>query len=145
MGGRMRLGTFGRIALAVSFVFQTGILSHPALGNSVVYDITPLFTDPSPSIPLLGRQSLMIDKRMTSGTKILFEDKFPQANWAHPAIIRFVDENGKVIEERKTQLPPKNLENAPVVSGLPFPVPTRAEFQLSDFKGTRKVKEPSRF
>lgn len=81
----------------------------------------------------------------TAGRRVLFEDKFPLANWGHPAVIRIVDEKGKLIREMKTQLPPKGLAAAPVIDGTPFAEPKRAEFNLSDFKGTRKVKEPARY
>jgi len=122
-------------------VWQVFAANHP----SVTYNITPLMTDPSGAIPMLGGKKIQLKSVLSPGTQVLFEDMYPRANWGHPGFFKVVSKEGALLEKVKVNLPPEHLEIAPVVEGSLFRSSSQIEFKLDDFKGQMKVADPKRF
>lgn len=118
-------------------------LADAANRAPVVYDITPLMTDPSGEIPLIGGKTIRLDLRWNN-SRVLFEDKMPGANWTHPAAFKVVTAEGKVVQEVAADRPPFNLNAAKIVSGE-MPNVDKPKFTLNTFDKKYYVKNPEKF
>lgn len=131
--------------LALSFFLSVLALAAPSQNNhSTVYDVTPLFRfgNSANSLPQNGGKQIQFKSLITSTTKVLFEDLVPGANWRHPAKFKVVSAAGAVIEEVKTDLPPRHLERAMILSGVGRA--GKVEFTLDTFAGKYRVSDPSK-
>lgn len=130
-----------------AWLFAWLVAASSVIAEPVVYNVTPLFTDPSGELDLLGGKKLRIQTPLSRGFQVHFEDTMPGANWGHPARFKVVAPDGTIVESIDVKLPPEQLSAAPVLG------PSRSrgtnaaqvKFSLSDHEGKLKVKDPSKF
>lgn len=82
-------------------------------------------------VPLIGKREVHLKMAADPAHRIVFEDKFPRANWGHPGVVRVLSASGEVLEEVIVNSPPKAFFRAKADAGIPLPIPTKAQVRLT--------------
>ncbi len=142
----------------VFFFFVLGAAEARTKPKAQVTDITALVQthslDGSPGVELEGGEIIPLAAASTPGSKVIFEDLMPGANWGHPAIISVLHQ-GKELLRRALQSPPRGLGQLKKKSPTKATVasepedsetdPLEVKFALVDHKGKYKVENPGKF
>lgn len=125
---------------------SAGSVSKLTSTRSFFYNLGPLVDGTSQSLRLLGARSIRFKTLLKPGFRVEFEDKFPGANWGHPAVYRVRDERGKVVEEIHSLLPPVELPRAKKLSDLlaSSPESNAVPMEVKDLGGALRIKESGR-
>jgi len=99
-------------------------------GPPKLYDLSKVTGLQGAIIPLQGNRSIQLKSFPGMETKIVFEDKFPRANWGHPASLKVVDMAGRVLDEKIVHSPPKFLSQAAKFPELKIPRPEKTKVSL---------------
>ena len=112
----------------------------------VSYVLSPLYKNRLRNLSLIGGEKIAIpnETRKTPG-KVVFEDLVPGANWGHPAKLKFYSANGALVQETNVTRPPEQLEEQWVAPEELFQRPKAPKFDLQDYQGAWRVKDPSLF
>ncbi len=117
--------------------------------------------DGSPGIELTGGSIVPLKEALEPGTKVVFEDLMPGANWGHPARLKVL-RHGREVLSQLLRLPPRFLAHAkkpkPVMGPMPVAGTTPAEapvaeepnlleakFTINSLKGVHRVTTPEKF
>jgi len=120
--------------------FSVGYLSA---NESVVYDISSLSA--TGQIELIGGKTVKLPLSWAPGTRVVFEDLHPGANWGHPAKIRVLSENGRILQEIETELPPAFLKALPILSGKSRVPKAAPIFDIKNNDGKQRVGDPDKY
>ncbi len=113
--------------------------------SPVAYNITGLMRGRISQLKLSNQKTIQFRNVILPGTRVVFEDKLPGANWGHPAVYKVVGPSGQTLEQVEAFFPPADLGQSPIIDGVLPEANSRVEFKLNDFGGQYKVKSPSRF
>lgn len=95
-------------------------------------------------VTLKNQTSVEFTNTLQKGMQIVFEDKMPGANWAHPAVLKLLSPFGSVIEEIEVFFPPRG-RILPLLSDFLEPMASSLPFSLSELDGKYRVADPSNF
>ena len=91
-------------------------------------------------IVLAGKSAVTLASMGIPGARVEFVDPYPRANWGHPAYLRVISSEGKILEEVRVNRPPTDLTRAKSLSEFTLPVVTPVKVTLKPNEKFR-VKE----
>lgn len=126
-------------ALLTLIFLMTEIASAKAM-----YDLGSASNLKNNRLMLEGNRSIQMKRIPGRELRVIFEDKFPRANWGHPATVKLVDELGTVFDEQTVTSPPKGWQKIQKqASDDLFKPPSKATIKLvADTKW--RVKDPTK-